>query len=195
MCVQCCACACLHACVSKSVQAATESLQLAHNARHIYVWQRLPACIYIQQVTRMSCKALSLRNTVAGSPKSSTLDVHSCVFQWSNCPTSKSPCRTVQVAAVTSSCSLLGGCCHSQAQHDYLAGNYPVVREDAAQMCALQLQAEVGPSHPPTDMDAALDHWITRQVRAPSPVLYPYKPAAPCWLEHIQTCDCVRLRG
>jgi hypothetical protein len=27
-----------------------------------------------------------------------------------------------------------------QAQHDYLAGNYPVVREDAAQMAALQMQ-------------------------------------------------------
>lgn len=28
-----------------------------------------------------------------------------------------------------------------QAQHDYLAGNYPVVRDDAAQMAALQMQA------------------------------------------------------
>jgi len=27
-----------------------------------------------------------------------------------------------------------------QAQHDYLAGNYPVVRDDAAQMAALQMQ-------------------------------------------------------
>lgn len=35
---------------------------------------------------------------------------------------------------------LLTGC--AQAQHDYLLGNYPVVREDAAQMCALQVQAE-----------------------------------------------------
>ena len=34
----------------------------------------------------------------------------------------------------------------AQAQHDYLAGNYPVVREDAAQMCALQMQAEAGPT-------------------------------------------------
>ena len=33
-----------------------------------------------------------------------------------------------------------------QAQHDYLQGNYPVVREDAAQMCALQIQAEAGPT-------------------------------------------------
>ncbi|MEW5314403.1 MAG: hypothetical protein WDW38_005908 [Sanguina aurantia] len=29
-----------------------------------------------------------------------------------------------------------------QAQHDYLQGNYPVVREDASQMAALQIQAE-----------------------------------------------------
>ncbi len=29
-----------------------------------------------------------------------------------------------------------------QAQFDYLQGNYPVVREDAAQMCALQMQSE-----------------------------------------------------
>ncbi len=33
-----------------------------------------------------------------------------------------------------------------QAQHDYLSGQYPVVREDAAQMAALQMQAEYGPT-------------------------------------------------
>ena len=33
-----------------------------------------------------------------------------------------------------------------QAQFDYLQGNYPVVRDDASQMCALQLQAETGPT-------------------------------------------------
>jgi MyTH4 domain/FERM central domain len=33
-----------------------------------------------------------------------------------------------------------------QAQFDYLQGNYPVVRDDAAQMCALQIQAECGPT-------------------------------------------------
>lgn len=32
-----------------------------------------------------------------------------------------------------------------QAQHDFLLGNYPVVREDASQMCALQILAEYGP--------------------------------------------------
>ena len=33
-----------------------------------------------------------------------------------------------------------------QAQFDYLQGNYPVVRDDASQMCALQIQAESGPT-------------------------------------------------
>lgn len=33
-----------------------------------------------------------------------------------------------------------------QAQFDYLQGNYPVVRDDASQMCALQVQAESGPT-------------------------------------------------
>lgn len=54
--------------------------------------------------------------------------------------------------------------CGVQAQHDYLAGNYPVVREDAAQMCALQMQAEAS-SHNASDLDAALERWITKQVR------------------------------
>lgn len=31
-----------------------------------------------------------------------------------------------------------------QARHDYLLGNYPVVRDDAAQMCALQIFAAHG---------------------------------------------------
>lgn len=31
-----------------------------------------------------------------------------------------------------------------QAQYDYLLGNYPVVSEDASQLCALQIQAEHG---------------------------------------------------
>jgi hypothetical protein len=33
-----------------------------------------------------------------------------------------------------------------QAQHDYLQGNYPVGRDDAAQLAALQIQAEMGGS-------------------------------------------------
>ena len=32
-----------------------------------------------------------------------------------------------------------------QAQHDYISGQYPVIRDDASQMCALQIQAEHGP--------------------------------------------------
>uniref|UniRef100_A0A383VU44 Kinesin motor domain-containing protein n=1 Tax=Tetradesmus obliquus TaxID=3088 RepID=A0A383VU44_TETOB len=53
-----------------------------------------------------------------------------------------------------------------QAQHDYLAGNYPVVREDAAQMAALQLHAEHGPG---LDLDpeafmAGIERFVTRQV-------------------------------
>lgn len=41
-----------------------------------------------------------------------------------------------------------------QAQHDYLAGNYPVVRDDAAQMAALQMQVRGG-----NQMEA----WVTRR--------------------------------
>jgi hypothetical protein len=57
-------------------------------------------------------------------------------------------------------------CCSSQAQHDYLLGNYPVVREDAAQMCALQVQAE----HASTLTDdeeglmSCIEKYITKQV-------------------------------
>ena len=49
-----------------------------------------------------------------------------------------------------------------QAQHDYLQGNYPVVREDAAQMCALQIQAEAGPTLA-DDLDA-LDTLVEKFV-------------------------------
>jgi len=53
-----------------------------------------------------------------------------------------------------------------QAQHDYLQGHYPVVREDAAQMCALQIQAE----HALTLMEdleavmACIEKYVTKQV-------------------------------
>jgi hypothetical protein len=53
-----------------------------------------------------------------------------------------------------------------QAQHDYLAGNYPVVREDAAQMAALQLQAEHGPgldAEPELFLEE-MEGFVTRQV-------------------------------
>lgn len=32
----------------------------------------------------------------------------------------------------------------SQLQHDYILGNYPVDRDDAAQLSALQLFVEIG---------------------------------------------------
>ena len=53
-----------------------------------------------------------------------------------------------------------------QAQHDYLAGNYPVVREDAAQMCALQMQAEAGPTmlDSPESLETAIERFIHKQV-------------------------------
>lgn len=49
-----------------------------------------------------------------------------------------------------------------QAQHDYLQGNYPVVREDAAQMCALQIEAEYGSTL--CDDDEAVMQCIQRYV-------------------------------
>lgn len=56
----------------------------------------------------------------------------------------------------------------SQAQHDYLQGNYPVVREDAAQMCALQMQAEAGPTllDQSDGLEPYLEKFIVRQVCA-----------------------------
>ena len=53
-----------------------------------------------------------------------------------------------------------------QAQHDYLQGNYPVVREDAAQMCALQMQAEAGPTllENPEALEAAVEKFVVKQV-------------------------------
>lgn len=46
-------------------------------------------------------------------------------------------------------------------------GNYPVVREDAAQMCALQMQAEAGPTLLDNNdaIEASLDRFIVKQVR------------------------------
>ena len=53
-----------------------------------------------------------------------------------------------------------------QAQHDYLNGNYPVVREDAAQMCSLQIQAECGSTLLENDEAIAsnIEKYITKQV-------------------------------
>lgn len=53
-----------------------------------------------------------------------------------------------------------------QAQHDYLQGQYPVIREDAAQMAALQMQAEYGPTlaADAAGFEAALEKYMVKQV-------------------------------
>ena len=47
-----------------------------------------------------------------------------------------------------------------------MQSNYPVAREDAAQMCALQIQADCGPGllNYPDTFEAALEKYIIRQV-------------------------------
>lgn len=57
---------------------------------------------------------------------------------------------------------------YAQAQHDFLEGNYPVVKDDASQMCALQIYAAQGPG-----LDERSDIFIreleknlTKQVRS-----------------------------
>lgn len=54
-----------------------------------------------------------------------------------------------------------------QAQHDFLLGNYPVVREDAAQMCALQILAEYGPEYWMDDYKfmKAIERYMNKRVR------------------------------
>jgi hypothetical protein len=58
-----------------------------------------------------------------------------------------------------------------QAQHDYLQGQYPVIREDAAQMCALQLQAEHGPTlaGDQTEFDSAMERYMVRSILTSRP--------------------------
>ena len=53
-----------------------------------------------------------------------------------------------------------------QAQYDYLMGNYPVVQEDAAQLCALQMQAEYGSSLMDSEDEVAIaiEKYIAKQV-------------------------------
>ena len=48
-----------------------------------------------------------------------------------------------------------------------LQGQYPVIREDAAQMCALQMQAEHGPTlaSDAAGFEAALEKYMVKQVR------------------------------
>lgn len=53
-----------------------------------------------------------------------------------------------------------------QAQHDYLQGNYPVGRDDAAQLSALQIQAEVGSVLKDNEdaLASCVEKYITKQV-------------------------------
>lgn len=54
-----------------------------------------------------------------------------------------------------------------QSQHDYLLGNYPVGREDAAQLAALQIIADLGSLPNPetsTEWNAMLDRCLPKQV-------------------------------
>lgn len=55
---------------------------------------------------------------------------------------------------------------YMQAQHDFLRGHYPVVRDDAAQMCALQIIVAEGPDLAKTDgrFVAAAEKYTTTQV-------------------------------
>ena len=78
-----------------------------------------------------------------------------------------------------------------QAQHDYLAGNYPVVREDAAQMCALQMQAEGGPTmvDGPDALEIAIERFVHKQVRTRCACL----PS--CLIVHDQTQLCYVSRA
>lgn len=54
-----------------------------------------------------------------------------------------------------------------QLQHDYILGNYPVGRDDAAQLCALQILVEVGYLDSPescTDWTSLLERFLPRQI-------------------------------
>lgn len=54
-----------------------------------------------------------------------------------------------------------------QLQHDYILGNYPVGRDDAAQLSALQILAEIGFAGNPescTDWTSLLERFLPRQI-------------------------------
>ena len=59
-----------------------------------------------------------------------------------------------------------------QAQYDYLAGSYPVAKEDAAQLCALQIQAELGATLRDREdaLEGLLEKYMTKQVTG---MMYP----------------------
>ncbi|KAL2348735.1 hypothetical protein Fmac_002735 [Flemingia macrophylla] len=54
-----------------------------------------------------------------------------------------------------------------QLQHDYIMGNYPIGRDDAAQLSALQILAEIGFVRKPelcTDWNSFLERFLPRQI-------------------------------
>ncbi|XP_027346242.1 kinesin-like protein KIN-14I [Abrus precatorius] len=54
-----------------------------------------------------------------------------------------------------------------QLQHDYILGNYPIGRDDAAQLSALQILAEIGFVGTPescTDWNSLLERFLPRQI-------------------------------
>ncbi|XP_028090996.1 kinesin-like protein KIN-14E isoform X3 [Camellia sinensis] len=54
-----------------------------------------------------------------------------------------------------------------QLQHDYILGNYPVGRDDAAQLSALQILVEIGSVDSPEsciDWTSLLEHFLPRQI-------------------------------
>ncbi|KAE8723145.1 Kinesin-like calmodulin-binding protein [Hibiscus syriacus] len=57
--------------------------------------------------------------------------------------------------------------CYFQLQHDYILGNYPVGRDDAVQLSALQILAEIGFVGSPescTDWNTLLERFLPRQI-------------------------------
>ncbi|WOG81780.1 hypothetical protein DCAR_0100931 [Daucus carota subsp. sativus] len=57
--------------------------------------------------------------------------------------------------------------CYVQLQHDYIWGNYPVGRDDAAQLSALQILVEIGVVLSPescTDWTSLLERFLPRQI-------------------------------
>eukprot|EP00890_Picochlorum_soloecismus_P006002 jgi/Picsp_1/6402/NSC_03750-R1_kinesin-like calmodulin binding protein len=58
-----------------------------------------------------------------------------------------------------------------QAQHDYLNGQYPVIRDDASQMTALQLHAEHGPTlaGDAKEFESALEQFMPKSVLTSRP--------------------------
>ncbi|GMI86293.1 ZWICHEL, KINESIN-LIKE CALMODULIN-BINDING PROTEIN, POTATO KINESIN-LIKE CALMODULIN-BINDING PROTEIN [Hibiscus trionum] len=57
--------------------------------------------------------------------------------------------------------------CYFQLQHDYILGNYPVGRDDAVQLSALQILAEIGFVSSPescTDWSTLLERFLPRQI-------------------------------